>query len=269
MGQGKLADRVAIVTGGASGIGKASAELFAKEGARVVVADVNADAGEAVAKSIDATFVRTDVADPAAVAALVEAACKRFGRLDVMFNNAGVELGAPLVETDDQAYRDLLRVNLDGVFYGVKYAGRVMLKQRSGAIVNTASVAGIRGEPMLGAYNASKGGVVLLTRAAAVEFAARNVRVNCICPGLIETGMARKLFERVGPAAREAGANMHPLGRIGQPEEVARAVLFLACNDSSFITGHALVIDGGLTAGAHPGHNVFGDYLKALRDLGY
>lgn len=269
MAQGKLADQVAIVTGGASGIGKATAELFAKEGARVVVADVNADAGEAVAKSIDAIFVRTDVADPAAVAALVEAACGHFRRLDVMFNNAGVELGAPLVETDDQAYRDLLRVNLDGVFYGVKYAGRVMLKQRRGAIVNTASVAGIRGEPMLGAYNASKGGVVLLTRAAAVEFAARGVRVNCICPGLIETGMARKLFERVGPQAREAGANMHPLGRIGQPEEVARAVLFLSCDDSSFITGHALVIDGGLTAGAHPGHNVFGDYLKVLHDLGY
>lgn len=269
MAQGKLADRVAIVTGGASGIGKASAELFAKEGAKVVIGDVQVAAGEAVAKAIGAAFVETDVGDPKAVANLVDIACRRFGRLDVMFNNAGVELGAPLVDTSEQDYRDLMRVNLDGVFFGLKYAGRVMLKQRGGAIVNTASVAALRGEPMLGAYNASKGGVLLLTKNAAVEFAARNVRVNCICPGLIETGMARKLFDRVGPMAREAGANMHPLGRIGQPEEVARAVLFLSCDDSSFVTGHALVIDGGLTAGAHPGHNVFGDYLKTLRDLGY
>lgn len=269
MAQGKLADRVAVITGAASGMGKATAELFASEGAKVVMGDVQVAEGKAIAKAIGATFVETDVRESKAVANLVETACKSFGRLDIMFNNAGIEMGVPLIDTEDDAYHNLIRVNLDGVFFGLKHAGKVMLKQRSGTIVNTASVAGLVGQPMIGAYNASKGGVILLTRVAALEFAPRGVRVNCICPGLIDTGMARALFERVGPIAREQGPGMHPLGRMGQPEEIARAVLFLSCEDSSFITGHALVIDGGMTAGAHPANPVFGDYLKALRDLGY
>lgn len=248
MAQGRLADRVAVITGGASGIGKATAELFATEGAKVVIGDVQREAGEAVAKAIGGLFVLTDVSDPKSVNELVDTAHKRHGRLDVMFNNAGIGITSPLIATDDETYRKTVAIDLDGVFYGLRAAGKIMIEQKHGAIVNTASVAGLIGSPGLSAYNAAKGGVVLLTRNAALEFAPFGVRVNCICPGVIETPL---VLNSIGQAegALQRLAKLHPLGRNGQPIEIARAVLFLASDDSSFITGHALAIDGGITAG--------------------
>jgi NAD(P)-dependent dehydrogenase (short-subunit alcohol dehydrogenase family) len=249
MAQGRIADRVAIVTGGASGIGRATVELFAKEGAKVVIGDLPNSEGEQVAKSVGGLFVPTDVRDPKAVEKLVQAACDRLGGLDIMFNNAGIGVVAPLLDTPEELYLNTLRIDLDGVYWGLKFAGRVMVAQKRGAILNTASVAGIRGSQGLSAYNAAKHGVVGLTRSAALEFAPAGVRANCICPGIVDTPLVARAFG-TSEKMREMMHRAHPLGRMGKPEEIARCVLFLACDDASFVTGHALVVDGGLCAGA-------------------
>ncbi len=182
MAQGRIADRVAIVTGGASGIGKATVEVFAEEGAKVIVGDLPDSAGEEVAKAAGGIFVATDVSDPKQIERLVRTAIEKFGRLDIMYNNAGIGLTAPLLEHTDELYAKTIRVDLDSVFYGLRYAGKVMVAQKRGAIVNTASVAGVRGSVGLAAYNAAKHGVVGLTRNAALELASAGVRVNCVCP---------------------------------------------------------------------------------------
>jgi NAD(P)-dependent dehydrogenase (short-subunit alcohol dehydrogenase family) len=243
-----LEGRIAVVTGGASGIGEATARLFAQAGARVVIGDLQ-DAS-ALAQEIGGDFVRTDVRRPGEVKALVESAVSRHGRLDVLFNNAGIEIHAPLVGTDDQAHRDLIDVNLNGVFYGLKYGIQAMLANpgpNRGSIVNTASVAGLTGSPALGSYNAAKHGVVGLTKNACIEYGAAGIRVNAVCPGVIRTPMMaifgdnEELVARVGKA--------HALGRIGEPIEVARLVLFLASDDASFISGAAVPVDGGMIAG--------------------
>ena len=247
MAQGRIADRVAIVTGGASGIGKATAELFAQEGAKVVIGDLADSEGEKVAKSIGGTFVVTDVREAKAVEKLVKTACDKHGGLDIIFNNAGIGVTSPLVDTSEELYSQTIRIDLDGVFWGLKFGGKVMIAQKRGAIVNTASVAGIRGAIGLSAYNAAKHGVVGLTRNAALEFAPAGVRVNCICPGVIDTPQVARAFGS-SEEQRELMHRVHPLGRMGQPIEIARAVLFLASDDASFITGHALVIDGGMCA---------------------
>jgi meso-butanediol dehydrogenase / (S,S)-butanediol dehydrogenase / diacetyl reductase len=249
MAQGRIADRVAIITGGASGIGKATVELFAQEGAKIVIGDLPGSEGEQVAKSVSGLFVPTDVRDPKAVEKLVATACERFGGLDIMFNNAGLGVLMPLLDTPEDLYLNTLRVDLDGVYWGLKFAGRVMVAQKRGAIVNTASVAGIRGSQGLSAYNAAKHGVVGLTRNAALEFAPAGVRVNCICPGMIDTPLVARVFGAT-EKIREMMHRAHPLGRMGKPGEIARCVLFLASDDASFVTGHALVVDGGLCAGA-------------------
>jgi NAD(P)-dependent dehydrogenase (short-subunit alcohol dehydrogenase family) len=234
---GRIADRVAIVTGGASGIGKATVELFAQEGAKVVIGDLPESEGEKIAKEIGATFVATDVGDPKQVERLVRAAVEKFGKLDIMYNNT------------DELYYKTIRIDLDGVFWGLRYAGKVMTAQKRGAIVNTASVAGIRGSVGLSAYNAAKHGVVGLTRNAALEFAPFGVRVNCVCPGIIDTPLVARAFGHT-EEIRESMHRFHPLGRMGKPIEIAKAVLFLASDDASFVTGHALVVDGGICAGA-------------------
>jgi NAD(P)-dependent dehydrogenase (short-subunit alcohol dehydrogenase family) len=242
-----LAGKVAVVTGGASGIGAATARLFAAAGARVVLGDLQ-DAGP-VAKEIDGLFVPTDVRDSDAVRALVERAAAEHGRLDVLFNNAGIELHAPLADTDDAQHRNLVDVNL--VFYGLKWGVRAMLRNPGpvrGSIVSTASVAGLVGTPGLASYDAAKHAVVGLTKTAALEYGALGIRVNAVCPGVIRTPMLVGLSDGGSPL-EPVLAQLHALRRIGEPEEVARLVCFLASEDASFDPGQAIAGDGGLTAG--------------------
>jgi NAD(P)-dependent dehydrogenase (short-subunit alcohol dehydrogenase family) len=248
MAQGRIADRVAIVTGAGSGIGKATAELFAQEGAKVIVADLANSPGEAVAKEIGGIFVATDVREPKQVENLVRVAIEKFGGLDIMYNNAGICLNASLLEHSDEYYLNTIRTDLDSVFWGLRYAGKVMVAQKRGAIINTASVAGIRASVGLSAYNAAKFGVVGLTQNAALEFASAGVRVNCVCPGVIDTPLVARTSGN-SEAVRELLHRAHPLGRMGKPAEVAKCVLFLASDDASFVTGHALIVDGGVSAG--------------------
>jgi NAD(P)-dependent dehydrogenase (short-subunit alcohol dehydrogenase family) len=204
--------------------------------------------GEKIAKQISGMFVATDVREAKAVEKLVKSACDKFGGLDIMFNNAGIGVTSPLIETTEELYSNTIRIDLDGVYWGLKFGGKVMVAQKRGAIVNTASVAGIRGSIGLSAYNAAKHGVVGLTRASALEFAPAGVRVNCICPGIIDTPLVARAFGS-SEEIRETMHRFHPLGRMGKPIEIAKCVLFLASDDASFVTGHALVIDGGVTAG--------------------
>jgi NAD(P)-dependent dehydrogenase (short-subunit alcohol dehydrogenase family) len=252
MAEGRLQNRVAIVTGGASGIGKATAELFVKEGAKVIIGDLASSKGAEVAQQIGASFMATDVRESKQIEALVKSATTRFGRLDVMYNNAGIGPAGPLLQFSEEDYHRTIAVDLDSVFWGLKHAGAVMVAQGRGAIVSTASVAGVSGSPGLSAYNAAKHGVVGLTRNAALEFARFGVRVNCVCPGVIETPLVMDNFAGF-EGARKMLDGLHPMGRMGQPVEIAKAVLFLASDDSSFVTGHALVVDGGMMAGPFTG----------------
>ncbi|MDO8615523.1 MAG: glucose 1-dehydrogenase [Dehalococcoidia bacterium] len=267
----QLQDKAAMVTGAASGIGKATAVTFAREGAKVMCADINVPGAEATARQIadtggEAASMRADVSQEADVQEMVRETVSRWGRLDVLFNNAGIGFGLPVTQIPVEEWDRLLDVNLRGVFLGCKHAIPEMLKSGGGAIVNTASDAGLRGSAMLSAYCASKGGVVLLTKALAVEWAAQGIRVNCVCPGVIRTPILDPFLAQMQAATGETADRlwqqlgaMHPLGRVGQPEEVARAVAFLASDAASFITGVALPVDGGLDAGSPPRRSPFGE----------
>jgi meso-butanediol dehydrogenase / (S,S)-butanediol dehydrogenase / diacetyl reductase len=245
----KLENKVSLITGAASGIGAATAKLFAAEGATVIVVDIDESNGRRVAEEIGARgiFHKTNVSEPLEVEAMVKLAVDRFGRLDVLHNNvATAGAVAPVGDMPIEAWQRAIAVSLSGVFYGMRFALPQMVAQGGGVIVNTASVSGLAADYMLGAYNAAKAGVINLTRTAAIEYARKNIRVNAVCPGSVATPV---LLRAIGEGeGRRLLEDHHPVGRIGLPEEIARVVLFLASEDSSFMTGSIVVADGGISA---------------------
>lgn len=256
---GRLAGKVAIVTGGASGIGEGTVRRFVEEGARVVIADVQDDAGESLARDLggDAIFCHTDVSNESDVQAMVQAAVDTFGGLHVLFNNAG--FGGVSGDTDKielgPEYDATIGVMFTGVVLGVKYAAKIMKAQNSGSIISTASVAGVQGGLGPHVYSGIKAGVIGYTRSIALELAAFNVRANAICPGGIATNIFKpmidpesKLNEATADVMRPLLANLHPIKRSGEPLDIANMALFLGSDESSFVTGQHLVVDAGLTS---------------------
>ena len=250
---GRVDGKVALVTGGASGIGRATALTFAREGAKLVIADLNADGGQQTVHMItekggEAIFVRTDVSQAVAVQALISKAVETYGRLDCAHNNAGISGGGRVLtaEYTEDTWHQVIAINLTGVWLCMKYEIPQMLSQGSGAIVNTASVAGLIGGRGIAAYAASKHGVVGLTKTAALEYAQQGIRVNCVCPGVIQTPMTERGLS--DPEQKAQVIAREPIGRVGTPEEVAEAVVWLCSDATSFVTGHTMTVDGGYVA---------------------
>lgn len=248
----RLQDKVCLITGGGSGIGRATCLLFAREGAKVVVADKSLSAARAVAAQIGAAAIaiEVDVAQSAGVRAMIEATVRDFGRLDVLINNAGYGIPGSVTETSEDDWDKLMAVNVNGVFYGCKYAIPVMKQQGGGVIVNTASIVATVGIRNRAAYCASKGAVAALTRAMALDHVTDNIRVNCVAPGTIDSPYFEEIFrksDRPVELRRELEARQ-AMNRLGRPEEIADAFLFLASDASSFCTGSMLTADGGMTA---------------------
>lgn len=250
---GKLAGKVALVTGGNVGLGQAAALAFAREGAKVVIAARRVPEGEETVQRIRATggqalFVQTDVSQVAQVEAMVQQTVAAYGRLDCAFNNAGTEgVQAPVVDATEEVWDRVLSINLKGVWLCMKYEIPQMLRHGHGAIVNMASVLGLVATPMNPAYTASKHGVVGLTKSAALAYAQAGIRVNAVAPGYIDSATTERIFTG-SPARREAVIARHPIGRMGYPEEVAAAVVWLCSDAASFVTGHTLAVDGGFVA---------------------
>jgi len=250
-----LANKVALITGGTAGIGEATAILFAKEGARVAITGRNQQRGDQLRDRIrssggKAIFAPADVRKAEQCQRTVEETLAAFGQLDILFNNAGVFYPHTVVECSEEEWDEQIDVNLKGTFLMCTFALPAMIRRGSGVIINNSSGWGIVGGDSAAAYCASKGGVVLLTKAMAIDHGPQGIRVNCICPGDIDTPMLPEDARRRGLKWEDylAGCNKRPLGRIGTPEEIAKAALFLASDDSSFMTGAALVVDGGGTA---------------------
>ena len=247
----RLRGKVAIVTGGASGIGRATAELFAREGASVVVADYNAEAGRDTVQAIrdaggEALFVAVDVSDAAQVERMVQATLERYGGIDVLFNGAGILTFGTILDTDEKAWRRMMDINLTGHYLCSRAVLPHMIRRGGGSIINTSSSTGNHdGNGNAAAYVTSKGGVTLLTRCMAIDHAKDNVRVNAIAPGPTDTPMLRR---NMTPEQVEAFAQTFPMRRLGRPEESAQVALFLASDESSFVTGAVIAVDGGQTA---------------------
>jgi len=240
--------KVAIVTGGASGIGEATVRAFVREGANVVIADY-ADHGQQLADELagehqQAIFIKTDVTKTKAVQELIARTVENYGRLDIMFANAGIAADGPIDELDESAWQKTIDINLTGVYLCDKYAIDQMRSQGGGVIVNCGSIHSHVGKSGVTAYAAAKGGVKLLTQTLAIDYGTQNIRVNAVCPGYIDT----PLLKDIPDEGKQALIALHPMGRLGRAEEVASAVLFLASDEASFITGSSLMVDGGYTA---------------------
>lgn len=249
---GKLQDKVALITGGSSGIGRATAMLFGQEGAKVVVADVATDAGQETLKMItdaggNASFVVANMASPADIENMVKVTVDQYGGVDILFNGAGVSMFAKAADVDVEEFDRVININLRGVFLGCKHAIPVMQQRGGGAIVSIASSAGITPNQYVSVYAAAKAGVMQLTKAIAVEYGTDNIRANAICPGFIETPMTSLIIPK-DPEGRDY-SHLWPLPTIGRPEDIAHAALYLSCDDSKFVTGTSLVVDGGWTIG--------------------
>lgn len=256
----RFAEKVALITGGSSGIGRATALAFAREGASVVIASRGEDRGAAVltelrALGATAEFVRTDVSRASEIEALVATTLSRFGRLDIAVNNAAaIDVGVfkPLVDYSESEFDEHMASNLKGVWLCMKHEIPAMLAQDGGVIVNTSSVTGLGGSPRSAFYASAKAAVIALSKTAALEYASRNIRVNALVPGAFETPMLQQVFEQMSPGSPLAAAGQFerriPAGRIGRPEEAADAVLWLCSDQATYVTGHALIVDGGLTA---------------------
>ena len=239
---GKLQGKVAIITGGASGIGAATAKLFADEGAKLVLVDLNEEKGRVFADELtDAIFVKADITDEEQVQKVYSQTTQKYGQVDIVFNNAGIGKVTPTHELSYDEWRQTVNVDLDGVFLVAREAIRTFQNSGGGVIVNTASMYGWVGSPGSAAYNAAKAGVVNLTRSLGLEYADQNIRVNALCPGFIDTPI-------IPEESKQVLSDMTPMKRLGQANEMAKAVLFLASDDSSFMTGSSLIVDGGYTA---------------------
>ncbi len=252
---GRLAGKVALITGGASGQGRAAALLFAQEGARVVVVDIEAEGGEETARRVRAaggvaSFVAADVSRAADVERAVNHAIDTYGQLHVLYNNAAVlhRKDAFVVDLDEEIWEQVLAVNLKGVYLGCKYAIPHLVQAGGGSIINTSSLAGLLGVGNVHAYTAAKGGVVSLTRAVAVAYAAQKVRCNVICPGAVDTPMMAHVLHGSDARLRQRFERGHPIGRLGTPEDIAHLALYLASDESSWVTGSVFTIDGGFSA---------------------
>lgn len=247
-----LENKIAIITGAAGGIGEETARVFAKEGAKVVLSDVDTDRGEKAAESIraeggEARFIAADVSDAKAVEALVRQTVEAYGRLDVMVNNAGIGgEQVPMAELSVEGWQQVIGINLSGVFYGMKYAIPRMLEHGGGAIVNVASILGEVGFNLASGYVAAKHGVVGLTHNAALEYSAQGIRVNAVAPGFIRTPLVEQLLE--DEQTNQMLVQLHPIGRLGRDDEVANVIAFIASDRASFVTGAYIPVDGGYLA---------------------
>ena len=267
---GRLDGKVSVITGGASGIGEATARRFVLEGSSVVIADIQDERGQGLASEIDADYIHMDVSMEEDVKVGLDFTLEQYGHIDCMFNNAGIagavgDLGTVTVEMFDKT----IAVNLRGVYLGTKYAARAMKNQDSGSIINTSSIAAIRTGYGNHIYSASKAGVLQFTRSVAMELGKHNIRANCILPGFIPTpmiaiarGVPVEEADKKIPVIKESFEGAQPIKRSGSVNDIANAALWLASDESSFVTGHALVIDGGVTGGRK-----WGDYMEAIRSF--
>ena len=252
---GRVENKIALVTGGGSGLGRATVQALAREGAKVLVADLNLESAHETVTMVaetggEASAFAMDVTIAAQVEAMVQTTVERYGRLDCAFNNAGIpgKVGTSVIDYEEEDWDRVIAVDLKGVWLGMKYELKQMLKQGSGVVVNTASIAGLVGLVGSSPYVASKHGVVGLTKTAALEFAQQNIRVNAVCPGVFRTPLVEKVIAEL-PEREELYLSAQPIGRMGRPEELAEAVVWLCSDAASFVTGHAFPVDGGYVAG--------------------